>query len=152
MKSIGIFCDISNLYYSIKERFNDRKLDYHKFKTISTGEDILYKACAYGLQRKDEATRFIAYLKHFGFETKYKVTKGRVSWNVGMSMDIVRIVLSNKLDTIVFGTSDTELIPVIELCKDYGILTHVFACGIPEELKAIADKCTEIDETMLNEI
>lgn len=161
MKSIGIFVDVSNLYYCVGKKFDGKKLDYGKYTSAVTGpDDIVYRTIAYGMQIDTEATKFIACLKHLGFETKYKkprvhqTTEGkaevrRVPWNVGIAMDIVRIVSNNKLDEVIIGSADPELASLVEWIKERGIRCKILACGISKELKEVADEWKEITEELI---
>lgn len=161
MKTIGIFADVSNLYYCTGKRFPGRKLNYAKLKEVALGEDVLYRAFAYGLQLKDEATKFITCLKHFGFEPKYKTPRTfiknenlevrRTSWNVGITLDISRILTNNKLDVVVICSADSELVELVEYIKERGVKCVVIACGISKELKEIADQWIEITEDFLEQ-
>jgi uncharacterized LabA/DUF88 family protein len=154
LKMIGLFADVSNLYYCISRRFPNQKLDYQKYLELAAGDDTVYRAFAYGIQLKDEATKFITCLKHYGFEAKYKNPRlsnqkeyKRTSWNVGIGMDVVRII--DKLDVVVIGSADAELAPLVELIKERGRRCHILACGISKELKTVADQYTEINESIL---
>lgn len=161
MKTIGIFADVSNLYYCVGKKFPTRKLNYSKYQEVAIADNVLYRAFAYGLQLKDEAEKFITCLKHFGFETKYKQPKiilknekqevKRTSWNVGLAMDVVRIVSNNKLDIVILGSADPELVPLVEWIREHGTKCIVIACGISKELKEVSDQWIEIDETLLEE-
>ena len=100
---------------------------------------------AYGVQVKDEAVKFISCLRHYGYEPKYrrpktyrngeKETLRRIPWGVGISMDVVRIVSNNKLDVVVLGSSEPELIDLCEWIKERGVKCVVVSCGIPKETR-----------------
>lgn len=159
MKTIGLFADVGNLYYCVKKRYANRKLDYHKYLTAVSGDSAVYRAYAYGVQVSNEAIKFITCLKHLGYDPKYKqpkvfekegkVTIKRISWNVGIAMDVVRIV--DKLDTVILGTSDANLVPLVDWVKERGVRCEVFACGISKELRDSVDKWTEIEEDLLED-
>src|SRR5713101_5451214 len=77
MKSVGLFVDLTNLYYCCGKRWVGRKLDYKKFydkvKEI-TGNDM-YRAFAYGAAIDRKADKFIVALRYCGFDVKYKEPK-----------------------------------------------------------------------------
>jgi uncharacterized LabA/DUF88 family protein len=163
-KIIGVFVDVSNIFYCVGKKFNGRKLDYEKYLEVAVGQDdILYRAIAFGIQVESEATKFITCLRHLGFEAKYKRPRviqtsesdrreyRRISWNVGLALDIVRIVSNNKLDTVVIGSSDPELLHLVEWVKERGIRCEILACGISKELKDCADIWKEIGEDLLEQ-
>jgi len=72
---IGLFVDVSNLYYCILKRFNNRKLDYAKYMAAVKGKNNVYRAFAYGAQLDNEADLFINRLQEFGYFPKYKKPK-----------------------------------------------------------------------------
>lgn len=162
MNSVGVFVDVGNLYHCVNKKFNGKKLDYKKYlEGVVPEGDILYRGMAYGVQVKDEAVKFISCLRHYGYEPKYrrpktyrsgeKETLRRIPWGVGISMDVVRIVSNNKLDVVVLGSSEPELIDLCEWVKERGVKCVVVSCGIPKEIREAADIWTEIPESFLEE-
>lgn len=160
MKMVGAFVDVGNLYFSINQKWDGRKLDYVKYLQKAVGKECLYRAIAYGGQLANHAATFITYLKAAGFETKYKELRQfeladqrkvwRVDWNVGMSVDVIKMI--NRLDIVILGSSNIDLVPLVEYIKNRGITCIIFACGIPKDLRSIADGAIEIDESLLEEI
>jgi uncharacterized LabA/DUF88 family protein len=164
MNSIGVFADVGNLYHCVNKKYGGRKLDYKKYlESVVPDGDILYRAMAYGIQVKDEAAKFISCLRHYGFETKYRRPKiyrngedgqetlRRIPWGVGIAMDVVRIVSNNKLDVVVIGSSEPELIDLVEWVKERGVKCIVASCGIPREIREASDLWVEIPEDLLEE-
>jgi uncharacterized LabA/DUF88 family protein len=125
MKQVGIFIDVTNLYYHTHRLFPDRRIDYRKYFERAQGEDIVLRAYAYGSQRKDEAIKFITLLKHLGYETRYGQARIRgtkiipANWNVQIAIDLFRI--AGKLDRVVIGSSNPELIPLVRWAKEQGL-------------------------------
>lgn len=160
MRSIGVFVDVGNLYHCVNKKFEGRKLDYKKYlENVITDDDILYRAIAYGIQVKDEANKFISCLKHYGFEAKYRRPKihkvddkeviRRIPWGVGIALDVVRIVSNNKLDVVVIGSSEPELVDLVEWVKERGVKCVVASCGIPREIREASDSWIELSENFL---
>ena len=160
MKTVGLFIDISNIYYNVGKRFAKQKLDYSKYLTKAVDGDVLLRAFAYGLETSDnQADRFVKYLRFLQIEPKYKrhttyvnnqtgKTATRWStWDVGISLDIVRVI--DKLDVVVLGSNDPNLIPLIEYVKERGVKFVVFACGVGKEVREAADMYIEIDASLL---
>lgn len=159
LKMIGIFVDVSNLYYCIGKKFPEKKLDYLAYLTLAQGENAIYRARAYGIELDKEASKFKTCLKHYGYEPIYKAPKiyenketgekhyRRMSWNVGITTDVVRLI--DKLDIIILGSSDPELVPLVEWIKEKGRECLILACGISRELKAVANGYKEITEDYL---
>jgi len=155
-KRIGVFVDISNIYYCIGKKFDQRKLDYRRYLEFLKDMGDIQHAIAYGAQINNEARGFIHCLRQVGFEPKYKTPKDyhnkdnfkrKADWDVGIAMDIVRLI--DRLDLIILGTADGDLTPVVEWAKEKGVEVVVFACGISRELKNVATKYIEIPESML---
>jgi len=159
-KTVGVFVDVGNLYHCVSKKFDGAKLNYKMYldNVVSDG-DIIYNATAYGVQVKDEAAKFIACLRHFGYEPKYRRPRifqsqgrdqvRRIPWSVGISMDIVRIVSSNKLDTVVLGSSEPEFVDLVNWVKERGVRCIVASCGIPKTIREAANDHIEITESYL---
>lgn len=158
MKRIGVFVDVSNLYFCIGKRYRGKKLDYKKYHSFVADLGEVTIARAYGAAMGNEADRFIAKLHAIGFETRYKTPRefkeadeGRVrrkaDWDVGIAIDIVRT--APKLDTIVLGSADGDMEPIVSWCKELGIKVIVLASTISDDLKKTAYECIEIPESLL---
>jgi len=103
---------------------------------------------------------FISALRHFGYETKYQQPKisqnadgekiRKADWDVGIAMDVVRMV--GRLDTVILGTADPDMVPLVKYIQERGSVARIVACGISRELKDAADSYFEITEDMLVEI
>lgn len=146
--SAALFVDISNLYYCVGKRFEGRKLDYRALYERAEQFGELQRAFAYGIQQNDEAVKFITCLKKLGYDTKYKKPNQgdkvrRADWDVGIAMDVVRMV--PRVDTIILGTADPDMMELIRWVKDQGVRVVVIACGIPRELKEEVSQFVEID-------
>lgn len=163
MKTVAIFVDIANLYYCVDRKWKGKRLDYTKFTRSLVGDNILYKAIGYGLQYNEECTPFITFLKHLGYEPKYKrpriyrdpdtgaATQRRTSWSMGMAMDIVTAVITNKVDEIFIGSSDGDLAACIKWVQARGVKVTIFSCGLSQELKRACPNCVELTEDFLHE-
>ena len=157
-KRIGVFVDVSNLYYCIGKKFDNRKLDYGAYLAYVKELGDVQIATAYGAQMRSEASGFIHCLKQLGFDPKYKVPKDyhnkesfrrKADWDVGIAMDIVRLI--ERVDMIVLGTADGDLRPLVDWVKERGVEVIALACGISRELKDSVTKYIEIPESMLEQ-
>jgi len=157
-KRIGVFVDVSNLYYCIGKKFSNRKLDYAAYLAYIKELGDVQIAHAYGAQMRSEASGFIHCLKQIGFEPKYKTPKDyhnkesfrrKADWDVGIAMDIVRLI--ERVDMLVLGTADGDLRPLVEWVKERGVEVFILSCGISRELKESATKFIEIPESMLEQ-
>lgn len=150
---VSVFIDVGNQFYCINKKWAGRKLNYEKYLEKARTFGGIGRAFAYGTQVDDTAAKFITALHHLGFEPQYKQVEKNVwySWNVGMAMDIVRLITNDKTDTIIIGNSDRSIAPVISWAKEKGVRVIIVACGINKELKTACDRWIEIDESMLEE-
>lgn len=155
MKSVGVFANVSNQFYSVLSAFRGGKIDYQKYLEKAVGTDELYRAFAYGVQMANEAIPFISCLNKIGFETRYKharIIDGKpnireTDWNAGIMMDVVRHL--DRLDIVVLGSNDVDLVPLIEFIKERGVKAVIFSCRIPFELRETADQIIEITDDIL---
>jgi len=155
-KRIGVFVDVSNLYYCISKKYQDRKLDYAKYIAFIKELGDIQQAIAYGAQINNEAANFIYCLKQVGFHTKYKTPKSyshqpnfkrKADWDVGIAIDIVNMI--DRFDMIILGTADGDLVPAVDWAQQRGVDVVIFACGISRDLKNIARQFIEIPESLL---
>lgn len=148
---VAIFIDVGNQFFCINKKWPSRKLNYKKYLAKAETFGTVVRAFAYGTQVENTASNFIVALHHLGYEPQYKQVERKVwySWCVGMAMDIVRLVINDKVDTIIIGNSDRSMAPVISWAKEKGIQVIIIGCGINKELKTACDRWIEIDEVML---
>lgn len=155
-KRIGVFADISNLYYCIGKKYEGRKLDYSKFLDYIKDLGDVQQAIAYGAQLNNEAAEFIRCLAHIGFTTKYKTPKAytndgklrrKADWDVGITIDIVKMI--DRLDMIVLATADGDLVDAVEWARSKGVDVIILACGISRDLRETATRYIEIPESLL---
>lgn len=154
MKKVAVFVDVGNIYYCVGKKFEARKLDYRKYMEFSKSFGEVYQAYAYGSQVKDEAKNFILCLKQLGFMVKFREhdreEKRRVNWGCGITVDIVNVV--DRVDTVVLGSSDPDLLPVVEYIKSKGVGVIMIAAGIHKDLKKSCNQFVEVSEDMLEEV
>lgn len=153
MRKIAVFCDVGNLYYCVGKKFETRKLDYRKYLEYAKTFGEVYTSAAYGSQVKEEAKNFILCLKQLGFTTRFRESdreeKRRVNWGAGIAIDIVQLI--DRVDTVVLGSSDPDLLPVVEYIKSKGIKVIIIAAGIHRDLKSACNQFVEVSEDMLEE-
>lgn len=150
MKRIGLYVDVSNIYYCIGKKFDKRKLDYKKYLEYVKDLGQLDAAIAYGCHMKNEAYGFIHCLKELGYTTKFKTLRGlrrKASWGANIAVDIVQNL--DALDLVVIGSADEDLKPIVTYCIEKGKTVLVLACGISKDLKESASEFVEIPESFL---
>lgn len=157
-KRIGIFADVSNIYYCVGKKYDGRKLDYKKYLEFTKDLGEIQKAIAYGAQLGDEAEGFIFRLKKIGYIIKYKTPKAyhndsvlrrKADWDVGIAVDMISML--GHFDLIILGTADGDLVPAVEYIRARDVDIVAFACGISRDLKDAATKYIEIPESLLED-
>ena len=158
MKRVGVFVDVSNIYYCVGKKYEYRKLSYQKYLDFIQDFGELTKVIAYGSQLSNEAAGFIHCLQKTGFQTKFKAVKSysndqelrrKADWDVGIAMDIVSMI--DRFDMIVLGTADGDLEPVVDWAIRRGVDVIILACGISRDLKEKATQYIEIPESLLED-
>lgn len=171
---IGLFVDTENCYFFTHKKFPNRRLNFgFLYDFVEKKYGKVGRALAYGRQRKDKAENFIFAMKKMGYDTRYReikklnefeFAKGIMcpecnfempakgiyhDWSAGMALDVTRI--QGKLDQVILGSQNINLIPVIEHCIAHAIRTVVIAPCIPPEVREAADECVEIGKEFLDE-
>lgn len=150
---IGLYVDLSNLYYCVGNKFH-KKVDYTKYKAFIDDVGTITRAVAYGAQVKDEACKFIEALHKSGFEHKYKRPKTfpngtrKADWDIGICVDIITEL--DQYDMVVIGSADGDMLPLAEYIVKKGKKVLFLASGIATELRPHPH--IEIMESLLEDI
>jgi uncharacterized LabA/DUF88 family protein len=161
MATVGVFVDIARQYYGVSLLDKNARINYERYLSKAVGDGELHRAYAYGVQMNDEAATFITALRNLNYEPKYRKAKiiktadgtekssiRHTIWNVGIAMDVVRNI--RHVDTVILGSNDPELVPLVEWIREQGVKVIVFSFAIPKELRLSADKCIEIHDDLLD--
>jgi uncharacterized LabA/DUF88 family protein len=144
---IGLYVDISDLYFKLLRTLGSGKLNY---AGLLAGNEAV--KVAYGCQNDNEAAAFIRYLKSLGFVTKYKkpytLTIGereikRCSWGVGIATDVLSDLHSGKVDSVIICSSNPDLIPLLKHLKSEKINVMLEGCGIPNSMRKLVSFAKE---------
>ncbi|MFZ5424632.1 MAG: NYN domain-containing protein [Patescibacteria group bacterium] len=128
---VAVFVDVQNLYYSAKNLFQ-AKVDFGNVLTESVGHRRLIRAFAYVIKADVGAEKeFFEALYQRGFEVREKelqifyggAKKG--DWDVGICMDIVRML--PKIDTMILVSGDGDYTDVLDYSRSQGVRTEVVA-------------------------
>ncbi len=152
---VGVFVDLISLFGSVKVAYNGRKINYEEYlKKIETLGSI-YRANAYGAYIGEESASFITCLENMGYEPKY--VKARIfedkpnikhtDRTMDIVVDILRIV--DRVDTVVIGSLNLQLIPFINYLREKGIKVIIFACNVKRELRMAANDYWLINDSVL---
>ena len=154
---IGIFCDVPNIFFNCKKKFNGR-LNYQKLYDQIKEMGQITRAYAYGFQIEKEASPFIFCLRKIGFDCKWqtlvKYNKGgeerfkHVDFGVMIAMDVVRNI--DRFHTLVLVSNDLNLEPLIQWATERGVKVVVVGARLPAKLKAAANQWIEIKEELID--
>ena len=132
MKSIAIFVDVQNIYYTTRQAYG-RQFNYKKLWQRVRSEGEITSATAYAINRDDaKQLKFQNTLKQIGFTVKLKpyiqrsdgTSKG--DWDVGITIDIMEA--AKNVDTAVLLSGDGDFSLLLEkINKDYGVKTEVYS-------------------------
>lgn len=151
MKNVAVFVDSGNLFVHLGRVYPGRKLNYQAYLDHARDKDQILSATVYGSQLANEAVKFITCIRHMGFNTKYKrARKGyHASSNVDIAVDVMKII--DRVDIIVLGTADNDLIPLVDYIKSRGVQCVIMASGIGNMMKEACDQWIEIGPDLLEE-
>jgi uncharacterized LabA/DUF88 family protein len=131
MKTIAIFVDVQNIYYTTREAFG-RQFNYRKFwrKIASQGEIIT--ALAYAIDRgDDQQIKFQDALRHIGFTVKLKSYiqrsdgSAKGDWDVGITIDVLENAKS--VDTVILLSGDGDFALLLDnISTNYDVDTQVY--------------------------
>src|SRR3989344_2322647 len=149
---VGVFVDVSNMYYSAKNLYQ-AKVDFRKVLATAVARRRLIRAFAYVIKADVGAEKdFFDALSLQGFEVRTKelqtfyggAKKG--DWDVGICMDAIRLM--DKIDVMVLVSGDGDYVDLLDYARSRGVRTEVIAFGRNTSGKLIeeADDYTDMDK------
>lgn len=144
--NVGLLVNIDNLSYYVK-----RKIDYGKYKNrledLYPGHEIKIVRCiAYGSFNSIMAVKFkTALRKYLGYELKS--SDEPYDWNVQLTIDA--ITMMDNIDSLVLGSNDPILEPLITYFLTHGKSVTLLASNIPYNLRRLVSYYLEIDDSLL---
>lgn len=134
MKSIAIFVDVQNIYYTTRQAYG-RQFDYRKlWRRVSAQGDIVI-ANAYAIDRGDEQQlRFQKALQHIGFSVKLKPFiqrsdgSAKGDWDVGITIDVLEAAKAVDVVVLLSGDGDFDML-ANKIKLDYAATVEVY--GVP---------------------
>ena len=150
----SVYFDVSYLYYKVKKSFS-KKINYKLLVgVLSEKFGEITKAEAFGCQSSNEAQGFITHLRSAEIIVNYRRPKTfyvnekeikTCNWNV----DITISALCTESKTLIFCSSNIDLIPLYKHLQNMGKKVIVVGCSVPSSIKSIVDVCESIPETVL---
>jgi uncharacterized LabA/DUF88 family protein len=156
MKTVAIFLDVQNIYYTTKQAFG-KNFDYNKFWALATKNRKVVKAFAYAIARPDEKQKqFQNILRGIGFEIKLKPFiqrsdgSAKGDWDVGITLDVVEYAKEADVVILLSGDGDFDLL-VSKVRKDFNKEVEVYGVEklAANSLISCASKFIPITEDML---
>ena len=128
-RRVGVFIDVQNMYYSARNLYN-QKVNFSNIVKHASEDGQLIRAIAYSISTKggDEQAFFEALEKN-GIEVvskellEYHSGSKKGDWDVGITMDIVRMI--DMLDVIVLVSGDGDFVPLADYVRSRGRIFHV---------------------------
>ena len=145
-----ILLDTGNLHYCVNRKYPNFRINYKKLlNEWSRKED---EVIAYGAIPTHEAFTFRDALRNYGYRVKFKeLGKGLKFYNPIIDITLECVNRVTRINEIIIGTSNQELIPLVKWLQCHSIIVGVWGCGISFELQKIVDHYIEIKEEMLLE-
>jgi len=151
-RRVGVFIDVQNMYYSARNLFQ-KKVNFPMIVEKTVGDQKLIRALAYTVATQSgEETAFFEALEKNGIDVVAKdlieydsgVKKG--NWDVGLAIDVVRMV--DILDVVVIVSGDGDFAPLGDYVRGRGRLFHVasFRESTSSELLDVAEIYTNLSE------
>ena len=151
MSNVGIFVDTCDLYRKVQRNFGrGSKISFDIFLDFIAGGSWEI-GVAYGM--RSESQGFPNYLKVLGFTPKFKPPRvyeigdrkiKKCDWNIMLVMDVIQGVDDHGLNTVVLGSSNGLLLPLVNYLRESGVEVIIVASGIPYVLRKSADSYCEI--------
>lgn len=131
MKTIALFADVQNLYYTVRQghgcHFNYAAL----WREVAASGQIV-AAYAYAIDRGDaKQQQFQQILRKLGFEVRLKPYiqrsdgSAKGDWDVGITLDVME--LAPKVDEVVLASGDGDFDLLLERVRQlYGTRSRVY--------------------------
>lgn len=128
---VAVLIDAANMYHSAKH-IHGARLNFKNVLADAVGEGVLVRAIAYVITTKGgEEKPFIEAISSIGIEIKSKELQEFASgakkgdWDVGLTVDAIRIGLA--CDAIVIVSGDGDYAPLVEYLKSQGKIVEAMA-------------------------
>ena len=149
-----MFIDVQNMYYSARNIYGS-KVNYGNIVKAAAGNQKLIRAVAYTISTKtgDELPFFEA-LHKSGIEVntkellEYESGQKKGDWDVGITVDIIRML--DTFDVVVIVSGDGDYVPLGEYIKNRGRIFHVvsFRESTSSKLVEAADIYTNLSDNL----
>jgi uncharacterized LabA/DUF88 family protein len=156
LKTVALFVDVQNIYYTTRQCFS-RHFDYNSFWAEATRERQVVKAIAFAIDRDDvKQKQFQNILRAIGFEVKLKPFiqrndgSAKGDWDVGITLDVMEY--APLADVVVLASGDGDFDLLVHKVRDkYAVSVEVY--GVADlsagSLMRAADRFVPIRDHLL---
>jgi uncharacterized LabA/DUF88 family protein len=150
---VGVLIDVQNLYHSAKNLYGAR-VNFREILKQAVSQRSLIRVFAYVVRTKTgEEKPFFEALTKLGIETRIRDLQEyygglkKADWDVGLSIDAVRIAPS--VDALVLASGDGDFVQLVEYLKNQGKRVEVIAFGrsCSSHLKEVADEFIDLGQS-----
>jgi uncharacterized LabA/DUF88 family protein len=147
---VALLVDIPSQFDVINKHHKGCRINYERYYKQITEGYMVVRALAYTTQIQTEAFGFIQALRRFGYDVKNNqatILDGKPS--IAGTDRLMPIIfdacrLLTRVDSIIFGSNDIRLIPLIKHCQEEGVRVVIASVDIPAELIGACDDYIEI--------
>ncbi len=133
MKSIALFADVQNLYYTVRQAYGCH-FDYAALWAEVSREGRIVEAYAYAIDRGDaKQQQFQQILRNLGFSVKLKPYiqrsdgSAKGDWDVGICIDVLDA--APRVDQVVLASGDGDFDLLLDKVRSLGV--EALAYGVP---------------------
>ncbi len=134
MKSIALFADVQNLYYTVRQAYGCH-FDYAALWAGLAAQGRIVEAYAYAIDRGDpRQQQFQGILRGLGFTVKLKPYiqrsdgSAKGDWDVGITLDVMEA--AERVDEVVLASGDGDFDLLLERIRQrHGTRSQVY--GVP---------------------
>ena len=130
---VGVFIDTQNMYYSARYLFK-RKVDFKNIVEDGVAGRKLIRAVAYVIKTKGaEEQPFFDALEKSGIELRskdlieYASGHKKGDWDVGLTIDVVRML--DMLDVVVIVSGDGDYAALVQYAQAHGRIVELISFG-----------------------
>jgi uncharacterized protein (TIGR00288 family) len=151
---VAVFIDTANLYHSAKNLYG-AKVNFKEVLKEAIDKRSFVRAFAYVIRTKTgEEKSFVEALKKIGIEIREKELQEYPSgfkkgdWDVGITVDAIRI--ASSVDVIVLVSGDGDFLQLVEYLKNQGKRVEIMAFGktTSTKLKEAADEFKDLEKNL----
>ena len=150
---VGFFIDSMNIRLGCHEKFSGNP-NLKKLLDVAVDGNRLVRAVVYAVRMGVGMDTWIGVLKGMGYDVREKeikriAGKGKADWDVGICMDIVRML--DMIDVVVLASGDGDFAPLVRYCQERGRIVRVI--GTPTStarvMRELPDEFFEINQDMI---